>query len=289
LATAYLIRLANEGPDGTLVLFVLAQAVFLLPWAVLAVPLSTPTFPVLAEAAATGDVERFDATLAGATRAVLLASGLGVAGLVGLAQPLAVLLSAVTATHPSPATLAAAIVAFAPGLPGYALFALLGRALNAAGRARRAAVAAVAGWSATVVAAVTLAAAAPALHRVVVLGAATSVGMTVLGVACLLAVARMSVGGPYSAKSVCRGSLRTVGRSLLVTVGGAAVAGSLGWAASHPFAGDGVAPALIGAVLAGVVVVVVFVTVTAVFDRRYLRESFIGVLGRRGETGAGVG
>ena len=89
LATAYLIRLANDGPDGTLVLFLLAQAVFLLPWAVLAVPLSTPTFPVLAEAAATGDTARFDATLARATRAVLLVAGLGVAGLVGLSGPVA--------------------------------------------------------------------------------------------------------------------------------------------------------------------------------------------------------
>ena len=301
LATAYLIRLANDGPDGTLVLFVLAQAVFLLPWAVLAVPLSTPTFPVLAEAAATGDVARFDATLARATRAVLLASGLGVAGLVGLAQPLAVLLSAVTATHPSPATLAAAIVAFAPGLLGYALFALLGRALNAAGRARRAAIAAVVGWSATAVAAVTLAVAAPGLHRVVVLGAAMSVGMTVLGGACLLAVALgPSVGDPGRTPGVwtgpphTRAALKGVGTSLLVTLGGAAVAGSLGWATGHAFAGDqrgavAVAPAFVGAVLAGVAVVVAFVTVTAVFDRRYVRESLVGVLRRRGETGAGLG
>jgi putative peptidoglycan lipid II flippase len=278
VATAYLIRLANDGPDGTLVLFLLAQAVFLLPWAVLAVPLSTPTFPVLAEAAATGDRPRYEATLARATRAMLLVSGLGVAGLVGLSGPLAVLLSAVTATHPPAATLAAAIVAFAPGLPGYALFALFGRALNAAGRARAAAAAAVAGWLSTLLAALALVLAAPDTHRVVILGAASSLGMTVLGGAGLLAV-------------TLRQRMSGFGRVLLVTVGGAAVAGSLGWATSRALVGPdaGVAGALGGAVLAGIVVAVAFVTVVAVVDRRYVREPIAGVLRRRGASRAGLG
>jgi putative peptidoglycan lipid II flippase len=279
LATAYLIRLANDGPDGTLVLFLLAQAVFLLPWAVLAVPLSTPTFPVLAEAAATGDTARYDATLARATRAMLLVSGLGVAALIGLSGPVAVLLSAVTATHPPAATLAAAIVAFAPGLPGYALFALFSRALNAAGRARSAAAAAVAGWMSTPVAALALVLSAPGTHRVVMLGAATSVGMTVLGGAGLLAV------------TVRRGAgLSGFGRVLLVTVGGAVVAGSLGWGTSRAFAHDsGVLGALGGVALAGIVVVVAFVTVVAAVDRRYVREPLVGVLRRKGESRAGLG
>jgi putative peptidoglycan lipid II flippase len=292
VATAYLIRLANDGPDGTLVLFVLAQAVFLLPWAVFAVPLSTPTFPVLAEAAATADVDRFDATLSRTTRAVLLASGLGVAGLVALAGPLAVVLSAVTATHPPVATLAGAIVAFAPGLPGYALFALLNRALSAAGRAHRAALAAVAGWTATMVAAVILAVAAPEVGRVVVLGAATSVGMTVLGGACLLAVALRDGGARHATDPGFVGpgtaALSGFGRSLAVTVGGAVVAGWLGWAAGRPFIGSGVAAALGGAVVAGLVVAVVFITTVVVFDR-HSGEPLVGVLRRRGEAGARVG
>jgi hypothetical protein len=137
-----------------------------------------------------------------------------------------------------------------------------------------------------VVAAVIFAVAAPDWQRVVVLGAAMSVGMTVLGGACLLAVAvGVSVGHTPGVRD---GPLRHVGRSLLVTVGGAAIAGWLGWATSHAFAGGGQRSA-VGAVLAGIVVAVAFVTVTAVFDRRYLRESFVGVLGRRGETGASLG
>ena len=170
---AYLAYLANGGPAGTLVLFTLAQTMFLLPWAVLAVPLSTPTFPVLAEAAAAGDVDRFDATLARVTRAVLLCAGLGTAALVGLAGPIGHLLSAVTATHPSPATLTAGIVAFAPGLLGFALFALLNRALYAAGEAGRAAAAIVAGLGRSPPSPRSvLTSAMPGADRVVALGAA---------------------------------------------------------------------------------------------------------------------
>jgi hypothetical protein len=134
-------------------------------------------------------------------------------------------------------------------------------------------VAAVVGWMSTLVAALTLVLSAPDTHRVVILGAASSVGMTVLGGAGLLAV------------TVRRGaSLSGFGRVLLVTVGGAVVAGSLGWATSRAFAdtdsGAGVVAALGAAALAGIVVVVAFITVVAAVDRRYVREPLVGVLRR---------
>jgi putative peptidoglycan lipid II flippase len=279
LATGYLIYLANGGSRaGTLVIFVLVQTVFLLPWAVLAVPLSTPTFPVLAAAGAAGDRERFDRTLSGVTRAVVLSAGLGTAALIGAAVPVGRLLSAVTATHPSATMIAAGVVAFAPGLLGFSLFALLSRALYAAGDARRAAVTVVAGWAATAAAALLLAAAVDPAQRVVALGAANSVGMTVLGAALLIQVRRRR------GRAAQAGLPRAVGTAVL----GAAVAGGLGWWLGRSVAV--VTPGAWGAVVAGmlsfVAVAVCFFGLALVFDRGDL-DAVRRRLDRRAAGGAG--
>jgi putative peptidoglycan lipid II flippase len=277
LATGYLIRLANDGPDGSLVLFLLAQTVFLLPWAVFAVPLSTPTFPVLAEAAATGATERFNATLARTARAVAFTAALGVAGLLALAYPLAHLLSAATATRPAPAPLAAAIVAFAPGLAGFALFALLSRALVAAGAARAAAVAAVAGWAATAATALTLATVTAVGDRVAALAAATSVGTTVLGVAGTAAVVRTR--GPAA--------LAGLARTLLIGAGATIFSALPGWMVGRAVTGPDptVGAALLGGLAAGTVVVAAFAVVGAVADRDQIRPALRLVVRRWGGGG----
>ncbi|PZG02233.1 virulence factor MviN, partial [Micromonospora craterilacus] len=68
--------------------FNLALTVYLLPWAVLAVPLATAAYPTLAAAAAGGDDETYRDTLSATLRGVLLASFLGAAVLVGAAGPI---------------------------------------------------------------------------------------------------------------------------------------------------------------------------------------------------------
>jgi putative peptidoglycan lipid II flippase len=279
VATAAFIRLANGGAEGTVVLFVLTQAVFLVPWAALAVALSTPAFPMLAEAAATGDRTGFDDILSRTARGVLLAAGLGIAGLIGLAVPLGRLLSAVTAGHPPAGVITAAILAFAPGLLGYSLFALLNRALNAAGEARAAAGGAVIGWAATVLAAVALAAGAPSIGladapRVVVLAAANSVGMTVLGGALLFTVSRRR-GRP---------ALRGFVRTLLVSLAGAGLAGAAGWGVGLAVARftPGVTGSLGAGMLAGVVVAAAYTVVAIAFDRGDVRPVLRGALARVG-------
>jgi len=79
------IVLANSrGGDGTLVLYSFAWAVFFLPYAVLAVPIATSAFPELSARAGT-----FDVTTATSTRAVIVASWLGAAGMAGACIPLA--------------------------------------------------------------------------------------------------------------------------------------------------------------------------------------------------------
>ena len=287
LTLGYLAYLANGGPTGTLVLYTLAQTMFLLPWAVLIVPLSTPTFPILAEATAAGDVARFDATLARVTRAVLLCAGLGSAALIGLAGPIGHLLSAFTATHPSPATLTDGIVAFAPGLLGFAVLALFNRALYAAGETSRATAAIVLGWAITALAAFVVTARVPEAERVVALGAAHSIGMTVLGGALLAVVAWRR--GPAA--------LAGFGRVLLVSLGGVLVGATAGWLVSMTVMGNTprVAGALFAGMLAGVAVAGGYLGVTLALDRGDVRPVLAVIsrrlsrLLRRGARGRGRG
>ncbi|GIM96339.1 hypothetical protein Ato02nite_081320 [Paractinoplanes toevensis] len=124
--------------SGALTAYNAAQTVFLLPWAVLAVPLATAVYPTLAAAATRGDEEAYRSSLSATARTVTLLAGLGAAALVALAGPIAHLIDAVPAEN--------GIVGFAPGLFGYALFALLSRALYARGATVAAAVSTAVGW-----------------------------------------------------------------------------------------------------------------------------------------------
>ena len=275
------------GPDGSWVLFTLAQTIFLLPWAVLAVPVATAAYPGLAEAAAAGDHPRYRATLAATTRAVLLLSLLGTAAVAALSVPVATLLAVLMPSAGLDAVdrLAAGIAGFAPGLVGYGLFAVLSRALYARGDTRAAALAAAAGWAAVALSAVALSAALPGSARVLALTGANAVGMTVLGAALLLAVAR----------SAGRGAVAGVARAGLVAVLAAAVAAAAGWAvAAWSLPADrwtaydppAVGPVVGSGMLAGAVVGVVFVAVAWTLDRRDVRPMAAAVADRLRRRGA---
>jgi putative peptidoglycan lipid II flippase len=270
------------GPDGSWVLFTLAQTIFLVPWAVLAVPLATAAYPGLAEAAATGRDRDYRATLARTTRAVLLLSSLGAAALVALAVPIATLLALLMpgADVGSADPLADGLAGFAPGLAGYGLFAVLSRALYARGDTRAAAVAAVAGWAVVAAAAVTLAAVLPAEHRVLALTAANSLGMTALGAGLLVAVARRA--GPAALSGLGRAALAALVAAGLAAAAGGLVAGRL------PTGDPPLAGAVVGSgMLAGVVVVAVFGAVGWALDRDDIRRMAAAVARRvRGRRAA---
>ena len=63
LALVVSLRLAAGGVEGSVVVLTVATALFLLPWAVLAVPIATSAFPALSAAADAGDERAFDAAL----------------------------------------------------------------------------------------------------------------------------------------------------------------------------------------------------------------------------------
>ena len=141
-SVALVIVLANSyGGSGSLVLYSFAWAVFFVPYAVLAVPIATSAFPELS-----ARDDRFDATCATSTRAVMVASFLGVAGMAGTCVPLARVFQSHAGQAADARQLAIALAAFAPGLVGYGLTANLSRVLYADGRSRAAALAVSGGW-----------------------------------------------------------------------------------------------------------------------------------------------
>lgn len=239
-------------PPGRMTSFVFAQTVFLLPWAVLAVPIATSAFPQLAADWSAGDRSAFTRLVAQSVRGVLLACALSAAVLIAAAEPVARLLVAgAPGPRSSAAAVAAGIVSLAPGLVGYGLFALLSRSLYAQGGARRTATATLAGWLAVVIADVGLARAFSSGDRVLALGLGNTVGMTILGGLLVAAVAR-SCGRPAFAGVV---------RTSAVALAGAALAGCAGLLAGRAVPGAGVPAALLQTLAAGAVTLGVFAAV----------------------------
>jgi putative peptidoglycan lipid II flippase len=227
VAVVVTIRLANyAGGDGAFPVYQYVQAVYLLPYAVLAVPVAQSAFPALA--ARTGAGEDTTGTLARALRAVLVLTGVSAGVLMAAAPAVGAFFGILDASRgaegASPEALAAmpvALTAYAPGLVGFGLVALLTRALYVRGRPLDAALATALGWA--------LAALPPLLlvgpgsgprTTLWTLGIWSSLGMTVAGVGLVLLVRRTWGPGATS------GAGRTAG-TLVVAVAAAVVVGDL--------------------------------------------------------------
>lgn len=247
------------GPDGAAVTYVNSWMVYLLPYAVLAVPIATAAFPRLSEHAES-DAGAYARTLAGSTRAVLVVCGLGAAVLVASAWPVARFFALLNPGEAAPQRMAWALVAFAPGLFGYGLVAHLGRALFARGRGRAAAFATVSGWLLVVAVALVATAAVEPDLVTAALGAAHTAGMTLAGVLLLRAVVRDSG----------RAAVGGLGRLLAGVLPGAAAGSAAGWWVASWWPTDGVPVVLAAGATAALVAAVVMLAVLAVVDRRDL-------------------
>jgi len=242
-STAVVVRLANSrGTEGALGVWTVAWTVFLLPWAVLAVPIATSAFPRLAAHHAAGETDAFAALTSGVTRTVLLVCAVAGGALAGSAPAVARVVALGVPGPPATHTLSLAITAFVPGLLGYALVAHLTRALYAALGARAATLGAVLGWVVVVLVDVLLVTRVRADQVVTALGAGNSVGMTVAGVALLVAARRRLGSGATS------GVLRAAGVAV--------AAGVIGFVAARAVllvtgAGESVLASLVLAVLVG--------------------------------------
>lgn len=271
------VKLSEHGPTSTLNVFQYTQAVYLLPYAVLVVPLATSAFPRLAASAATGDAAAFAVTSSRTTRAVVLAAAAGTALLVAVSEPVGRFFGTLDSGDVS--AMAHAVVAMAPGLVGFALIAHVGRALYALERGRLAATATATGWVGAVVAMTVLAGLVEERDRVVALAAGSSIGMVVAGVALLMTLRR--VAGPESLVGLVRTASGTGGASAL-----AAAAGWWVGTVSAEAWGDGVLGIVLSGVAAAAAAVVVLAAGVAVLDRPTLAAAR-QLRGRRG-PGASV-
>jgi putative peptidoglycan lipid II flippase len=262
-------RLANAhgGSHGSAVaVYSYGWQVFVSVYAVLAIPIAISAFPVLAARKGAD----FDDAAASATRATALASCFGAALLAGAAVPVA---RAFPALHPAVASqFALALAAFAPGLVGYGLTACLSRVLLADGRNRAALIAMVGGWLVVIGVDVVAVPLVPASAVVPVLGLANTVGMTVSGIALLVAVGRTR------GTAALRGSTRAIGSGLAGAVAGAA-AGLVLTSALPVLGGHWLNAGL--ALAAGICAAVAFCAVVAVLDGGDLR-SVLSRVRRRG-------
>ena len=205
-SVAVVIVLANSrGGRGALVLYSFAWAVFFVPYAVLAVPIATSAFPELSARADT-----FDATTATSTRAVTVASWLGVAGMAGACLPLARVFQSHIGQAADARMLAIALATFAPGLVGYGLTANLSRVLYAAGRSSASALAVSGGWLLVIVADLLIVPFVPSSQVVAWLGVGTTIGLTGSGLALLVLVWRFR--GPRALRGCIRAAGRGAGR-----------------------------------------------------------------------------
>ncbi|MCS6712682.1 hypothetical protein JSY14_11875 [Brachybacterium sp. EF45031] len=145
LALAAILALAmRAGGTGTLPVFQYAQAVYLLPFAVLVAPLVTSVFPQLSEQRLVGDDLAFAATAASSLRTVAALAAPGGAGLLAAGPALEAFFQVVD--RAAVQGVGAAVGGFALGLLAYAISTQCTRILSAALRARDALLVGSAGW-----------------------------------------------------------------------------------------------------------------------------------------------
>ena len=269
VAVVAVVRLANgTGGPGTISTFMYAQAVYVLPYAVLAVPLATVAFPRLAEHAATGDGERYRRLVSISTRSVIAGCALGSAALLAAAPGVAAAFTNIDVGDIR--GMAPALAWLAPGLIGYGLLLQSSRVLYALERGRSAVVAAAAGWLAvtlvSILAVRALAGPAPdAPGTLLGLAIGNTVGMTVGGAAMLVAVRRATGSGGSAG----------LARTLVAAVVGAAAGALAGrWVADAGLAawGTSLRGAVPAACLSAVVALAVAAVVFAALDRSTVAE-----------------
>jgi putative peptidoglycan lipid II flippase len=275
-SVAVVIVLANSrGGSGALVLYSFAWAVFFVPYAVLAVPIATSAFPELSAHANSSDGTSFDDTSATSTRAVTVASWLGVAAMAGTCIPLARVFQSHADQAADARQLAIALAAFAPGLVGYGLTANLSRVLYAAGRSRASALAVSGGWLLVIVADLLIVPFVPRSAVVPWLGAGTAIGLTGSGIALLILVRRFR--GP--------GALRGCARAALAGLAGAVAGTAAGLGVASGIRVTGFLPNVAVTALASAAVLAAFLAVVAAADGGDLRSVLRKVIRSSGPGG----
>ncbi len=219
------LALANA-VEGGVVAYQLAFTILAFPWAVLAVPVASASFPGLSEAAARSDTARFADRCAAATRTLGLVVFGGAAALFATAAPGGQLILALgLGGEGSTDTLIPTISAFAPGLIGYGAYALLTRAAYALGDGRSPSLAAVVGFGSAAVLDLACSVILEGAALIAGLAGAFSIGMIVAAGVLLLRLRRAA--GPQAFAGVGVTALRGLASGGLSALAGSALARAL--------------------------------------------------------------
>ena len=251
-----------RGGTGAFPVYTFANAVYMVPYAVLAVPIATAVFPRLSEAAALPGRPGLTELTARSTRLVLDIGMICIALLAVLAVPARIVFDVLR-----PAVgMDTAMVAMAPGLAGYALIYHGSRVLYAVEASRAVVAVNTLAWLSASACLGVFAASGVEGRRetLIAVGVSVSVGMTVGAAGQLLAI-RRAVGGRAT-----EGVLRSI-----AFVGGTTLAcGALAWLAARGvlgLLGEGLAGALVALVLAGGIVLAGGAAAILAADRSALR------------------
>ena len=266
--TLWLTHAPRTLDTGVVNVYTYVQAVYLLPYAVLAVPIATSAFPALAHSNAAELLEQpvgtsARDTLAGALRGILLLTAGAVTVLMAVSRPVGVFFGSFdSAAHSGGASalaaLPGALSAYAPGLVGFSVAALLTRALYVRGRPLHAALAVAAGWAlAALIPIALIPEGSGAGTTLAVLGVGSTLGMTVSAV-----VLAFLVRSAWGAEAV-QGSGRTLGAAVVAVAVGLAVGDTV----ARGLSPDSLWSALGSGLLTGLVTLVAYLGVMMVADR----------------------
>ncbi len=266
----------QTGDHGALTRFTWANAIYLLPYAVLVAPLLQLVFPRLATAAEKGTIAVADVLADNGPQVILLAS-LGAALLAGTAVPVARVFVLGPGSGNTMA-LAWPIAAFAPAVIGFGLLGLCMRTQLAQHRARAAGAMTAIAWGVVILAVLGARLAVPDSWQVVALAGSVSLGMCAGGaVGAVLTRYELVEDRPSTSSGRDRAWL---GRSLAIgLLAATAAGGATAWPAS--LLGDaGLVTAALGAFAAAALCVLIFAGVVFVVDREMLARLW-GLLARR--------
>lgn len=251
---AVVLVLANEVRGGV-VAWNLGFTVFLLPHAVIALPVLTALFPTMSRFAAAGDGAGYQRTVTSGVRAITYLVLPAAAAMVALSAPLARVLQFGEFSDAGVRALAAAIAALGPGLAGYGAFLFLARALYATGDTRTPATVNLAVVAAGGVAMAVGFAAASGAGRLAAIAAAHS-GAYLVGAVALFLVVRSRVPATTAGGDLVR--------SLGASVGAAVAGGGVMWAVASVVDEAGRAGSLAVVATAGALGIGVYVVVSVV-------------------------
>ena len=234
----------QTGDQGALTRFTWANAIYLLPYAVLAAPLLQLTFPRLAAAAEQGRAD-VGQVLAETGPATVVMAWLGAALLVATAVPVARVFVLGPGSGRT-AALAWPIVAFAPAVVGFTLLGLASRTLLAQHLGKASGVANAGAWAAVIISVAVLRLVVPAAWLVPAMAGSVSLGMVLGAVVGWQLVRRSGMPGVRLA------------RPSLVGLAAAVPAAGVGAAASLLLAEVGIGLAVLGACAVAMLCVLVF-------------------------------